>query len=75
MTDDFEASEKVRHETVEFIAQSLGVKEVYGITRKDFVPENRIVASFEYIGSALRRAYNLGMYTLAFNLTSDPNIY
>ncbi|KAF7621285.1 hypothetical protein AFLA_011588 [Aspergillus flavus NRRL3357] len=61
LSNDFEAAEQYRRETLYFVAQCLDLDITEGLPRSYndsiFVPDDPIVQSFDVIGEALRDAY------------------
>ena len=68
LSNDFEAAEQYRRETLYFVAQCLDLDLTKGLPRSYndsiFVPDDPIVQSFDVIGEALRDAYTYGSLLL-----------
>lgn len=70
LSDNFAASEKYRLDTMDYVAQTLGIRNGSGIhsNRNGSVPLNAIIRSFDVIGEALSHAYNIGIPWLCWTL-------
>lgn len=62
LSDDFEASERYRQNTVAYITETLGLPDDLSLypPKGAATPLNEIIGSFEVIGKALRQVYNIG---------------
>ncbi|GAB1210419.1 hypothetical protein APSETT445_009211 [Aspergillus pseudonomiae] len=69
LSNDFEAAEQYRRETLYFVAQCLDLDLTEGLPRSYndsiFVPDDPIVQSFDVIGEALRDAYTYAIGRLS----------
>ena len=68
---DFEGAQRLREETLQFVAWCLGLEK----KERGIEPSNRIIESFRPIGQALSESYNLGQFCESrVSLTSSLTI-